>query len=166
MYAACSTTARRGALDWAPKFEEANRPVFEAVSQILYNYGPSNWACSSTSPSAMEPRPAALSSIIAGKHTARTSSASSKKLTTKRFGALVRHTLILIKRCLVSKLPMQVTPLGHCVLITRGRHRKSKRRQKIIPRYKMNSGLRYPLYIISLLPNEFTVDIDGVVRSL
>ncbi|KAK4055898.1 Bifunctional acetohydroxyacid reductoisomerase [Microbotryomycetes sp. JL221] len=31
MFAACSTTARRGALDWAPKFEEANRPVFEAL---------------------------------------------------------------------------------------------------------------------------------------
>ncbi|KAI5449892.1 Bifunctional acetohydroxyacid reductoisomerase [Naganishia albida] len=28
MYAACSTTARRGALDWAPKFEKANLPVF------------------------------------------------------------------------------------------------------------------------------------------
>ncbi|KAG9049130.1 Bifunctional acetohydroxyacid reductoisomerase [Tulasnella sp. UAMH 9824] len=31
MYAACSTTARRGALDWAPVFEKANRPVFEAL---------------------------------------------------------------------------------------------------------------------------------------
>lgn len=31
MFAACSTTARRGALDWAPKFEEANIPVFEAL---------------------------------------------------------------------------------------------------------------------------------------
>lgn len=31
MYNACSTTARRGALDWAPKFHEANKPVFEAL---------------------------------------------------------------------------------------------------------------------------------------
>jgi ketol-acid reductoisomerase len=31
MFAACSTTARRGALDWAPKFEAANKPVFEAL---------------------------------------------------------------------------------------------------------------------------------------
>ncbi|GHJ88386.1 hypothetical protein NliqN6_4788 [Naganishia liquefaciens] len=31
MYAACSTTARRGALDWAPKFEEANLPVFRSL---------------------------------------------------------------------------------------------------------------------------------------
>lgn len=31
MYAACSTTARRGALDWAPIFEAANRPVFEKL---------------------------------------------------------------------------------------------------------------------------------------
>ena len=31
MYNACSTTARRGALDWAPIFEEANRPVFEKL---------------------------------------------------------------------------------------------------------------------------------------
>lgn len=30
-YQACSTTARRGALDWCTKFEEANRPVFEAL---------------------------------------------------------------------------------------------------------------------------------------
>lgn len=28
---ACSTTARRGALDWAPIFEKANKPVFEAL---------------------------------------------------------------------------------------------------------------------------------------
>ena len=31
MYNACSTTARRGALDWAPIFEKANLPVFEAI---------------------------------------------------------------------------------------------------------------------------------------
>ncbi|KAF8968037.1 ketol-acid reductoisomerase [Flammula alnicola] len=31
MYNACSTTARRGALDWAPIFEKANLPVFEAL---------------------------------------------------------------------------------------------------------------------------------------
>jgi ketol-acid reductoisomerase len=30
-FQACSTTARRGALDWAPIFEKANRPVFEAL---------------------------------------------------------------------------------------------------------------------------------------
>lgn len=28
---ACSTTARRGALDWAPIFEKANKPVFEKL---------------------------------------------------------------------------------------------------------------------------------------
>lgn len=31
MYNACSTTARRGALDWAPIFEAANKPVFEKL---------------------------------------------------------------------------------------------------------------------------------------
>ncbi len=31
MFAACSTTAQRGALDWAPKFEAATKPVFEAL---------------------------------------------------------------------------------------------------------------------------------------
>lgn len=31
MYNACSTTARRGALDWWPKFYEANLPVFEKL---------------------------------------------------------------------------------------------------------------------------------------
>ncbi len=31
MFAACSGTAQRGALDWAPKFEAANKPVFEAL---------------------------------------------------------------------------------------------------------------------------------------
>ncbi|MCO6430139.1 MAG: ketol-acid reductoisomerase [Deltaproteobacteria bacterium] len=29
MYASCSTTAQRGALDWLPKFRDATRPVFE-----------------------------------------------------------------------------------------------------------------------------------------
>ena len=31
MFAACSTTAQRGALDWAPKFEAATKPVFDAL---------------------------------------------------------------------------------------------------------------------------------------
>lgn len=31
MYKACSTTARRGALDWAPEFEKAVKPVFERL---------------------------------------------------------------------------------------------------------------------------------------
>jgi ketol-acid reductoisomerase len=31
MYANCSTTAQRGALDWAPQFEEANLPVFRKL---------------------------------------------------------------------------------------------------------------------------------------
>ena len=29
MYANCSTTAQRGALDWAPRFKEAIKPVME-----------------------------------------------------------------------------------------------------------------------------------------
>ncbi|EGG05513.1 uncharacterized protein MELLADRAFT_48705 [Melampsora larici-populina 98AG31] len=37
MYAACSTTARRGALDWAPKFEAANKPVFEELYRSVRN---------------------------------------------------------------------------------------------------------------------------------
>jgi len=35
MYAACSTTARRGALDWQHKFYEANLPVFKALYQSV-----------------------------------------------------------------------------------------------------------------------------------
>lgn len=31
MFAACSTTAQRGALDWAPKFEAATKPVFDEL---------------------------------------------------------------------------------------------------------------------------------------
>lgn len=31
MYANCSTTAQRGALDWAPRFREASKPVFEKL---------------------------------------------------------------------------------------------------------------------------------------
>jgi ketol-acid reductoisomerase len=31
MYANCSTTAQRGALDWYPKFYEATKPVFEQL---------------------------------------------------------------------------------------------------------------------------------------
>ena len=37
MYNACSTTARRGALDWAPIFEKANLPVFEALYASVKN---------------------------------------------------------------------------------------------------------------------------------
>jgi ketol-acid reductoisomerase len=37
MYNACSTTARRGALDWAPIFEKANVPVFEALYESVRN---------------------------------------------------------------------------------------------------------------------------------
>lgn len=35
MYGACSTTARRGALDWAPVFEKANIPIFEKLYQSV-----------------------------------------------------------------------------------------------------------------------------------
>ncbi|KAF6754473.1 ketol-acid reductoisomerase [Ephemerocybe angulata] len=35
MYNACSTTARRGALDWAPIFEKANLPIFEQLYQSV-----------------------------------------------------------------------------------------------------------------------------------
>jgi len=31
MYNACSTTARRGALDWYPKFHAAVKPVFQEL---------------------------------------------------------------------------------------------------------------------------------------
>jgi len=31
MYANCSTTAQRGALDWYPKFYEATKPLFETL---------------------------------------------------------------------------------------------------------------------------------------
>lgn len=31
MYAACSTTARRGAIDWSPKFKDALKPVFDEL---------------------------------------------------------------------------------------------------------------------------------------
>ena len=37
MYNACSTTARRGALDWAPIFEEANLPIFEKLYESVKN---------------------------------------------------------------------------------------------------------------------------------
>ena len=37
MYNACSTTARRGALDWAPEFEKANLPVFRALYESVRN---------------------------------------------------------------------------------------------------------------------------------
>jgi len=37
MFAACSTTARRGALDWAPEFEKANLPVFERLYESVRN---------------------------------------------------------------------------------------------------------------------------------
>ncbi|KAF8656837.1 hypothetical protein AX16_002385 [Volvariella volvacea WC 439] len=37
MYNACSTTARRGALDWAPIFEKANLPIFEQLYESVRN---------------------------------------------------------------------------------------------------------------------------------
>ncbi|EPQ28040.1 uncharacterized protein PFL1_04367 [Pseudozyma flocculosa PF-1] len=37
MYKACSTTARRGALDWAPEFEKACKPVFERLYESVRN---------------------------------------------------------------------------------------------------------------------------------
>ena len=35
MYANCSTTAQRGALDWYPKFYEATKPVFRALYEAV-----------------------------------------------------------------------------------------------------------------------------------
>jgi ketol-acid reductoisomerase len=37
MYANCSTTAQRGALDWFRKFRDATRPVFEQLYQAVAN---------------------------------------------------------------------------------------------------------------------------------
>ncbi|KAI0951438.1 Acetolactate synthase, mitochondrial [Taiwanofungus camphoratus] len=37
MYNACSTTARRGALDWAKTFEETNLPLFEKLYESVRN---------------------------------------------------------------------------------------------------------------------------------
>ena len=37
MYNACSTTARRGALDWAPIFEKTNLPIFEKLYESVKN---------------------------------------------------------------------------------------------------------------------------------
>jgi ketol-acid reductoisomerase len=37
MFNACSTTARRGALDWAPVFEKANVPIFEKLYESVKN---------------------------------------------------------------------------------------------------------------------------------
>ena len=37
MFNACSTTARRGALDWAKVFEETNLPVFERLYESVKN---------------------------------------------------------------------------------------------------------------------------------
>lgn len=37
MFDACSTTARRGALDWAPVFEKANLPIFEQLYESVRN---------------------------------------------------------------------------------------------------------------------------------
>lgn len=35
MYANCSTTAQRGALDWKPRFKEATLPVFKKLYQSV-----------------------------------------------------------------------------------------------------------------------------------
>jgi len=64
MYNACSTTARRGALDWAPKFYDANRPVFEQLYASVKN----------------GQRPGMPSSSIRAAHTAKTWRRNSTKL--------------------------------------------------------------------------------------
>jgi ketol-acid reductoisomerase len=35
MYAACSTTARRGAIDWAPKFKDTLKPIFNQLYESV-----------------------------------------------------------------------------------------------------------------------------------
>ena len=37
MYAACSTTARRGAIDWTPRFKKALKPVFDDLYDSVRN---------------------------------------------------------------------------------------------------------------------------------
>ncbi|MDY6831882.1 MAG: ketol-acid reductoisomerase, partial [Thermodesulfobacteriota bacterium] len=37
MFANCSTTAQRGALDWAPKFRDAVAPVFDSLYRRVKN---------------------------------------------------------------------------------------------------------------------------------
>ena len=37
MFQVCSTTARRGALDWAPEFYKATKPVFESLYESVEN---------------------------------------------------------------------------------------------------------------------------------
>ncbi|KAI9193709.1 ketol-acid reductoisomerase [Polychytrium aggregatum] len=37
MYANCSTTARRGAIDWAPEFHKATKPVFQRLYAAVEN---------------------------------------------------------------------------------------------------------------------------------
>ena len=37
LYANCSTTAQRGALDWAPKFEKVLKPVIEQCYEEVLN---------------------------------------------------------------------------------------------------------------------------------
>ena len=37
MYAACSTTARRGALDWAPRFHDVLKPLFKDLYESVKN---------------------------------------------------------------------------------------------------------------------------------
>ena len=39
MFANCSTTAQRGALDWAPRFRDAVAPVFATASATVSNTG-------------------------------------------------------------------------------------------------------------------------------
>lgn len=37
MYEACSTTARRGAIDWTPKFKDALKPVFNSLYDAVHD---------------------------------------------------------------------------------------------------------------------------------
>lgn len=95
MYNACSTTARRGALDWAPKFKECvNRFVFKMISLTTSSGLTSPSSRLFTTPLGTVLRPDDPSSSTLERPTERTSRRSLTRLTTRKSGGLVRPSVV------------------------------------------------------------------------
>lgn len=95
MYNACSTTARRGALDWAPKFKEYVNPFAFKTGSLTISSGltfPSSRLF--TTPLGTVLRPDDLSSSTPERPTERTSRRSLTRLTTRKSGGLVRPSVV------------------------------------------------------------------------
>ena len=99
---ACSTTARRGALDWAPIFEKANTPIFEQLYESVKN--------GTETRKALE---------FNGRPTYRQDLAKElKEIDEQEIWRVGECSRILADRVSIDCMILQVRPYGRCGLIT------------------------------------------------